>query len=63
MYLNREDIKKIADTLEKFKEVDVFELEQDSSSGIGSVTTMYFSHKVNDVLGRFAVEISGDENW
>jgi hypothetical protein len=63
MYLNREDIKKIADTLEKFKDVDFFELEQDGSSGIGSVTTMYFAHKVNDVSGRFAVEISGEENW
>jgi hypothetical protein len=63
MYLNRENIKKIADTLEKFKDVEVFELEQDSISGIGSVTTMYFAHKVNDVSGRFAVEISGEENW
>ncbi len=63
MHLNRADIKKIAETLEQFKDVDFFEIDQDRSSGIGSVTTMYFAHKVNDVSGRFAVEISGEENW
>lgn len=63
MYLNRKDIQKIQEVLDKFPNVDRFELEQDNCSGIGSVTTMTFEKEINGVRGSFDVEISGVEDW
>lgn len=63
MYLNRKDIEKLRDVLAKFPDVENFELVQDSSSGIGSVTTVIFTQNVNGYTGRFEVEISGVEDW
>ena len=63
MFLNRKDIEKIKDILDKCPDVDVFELEQDNSSGIGSVTVMTFAQTVNGLEGSFDVEISGVEDW
>ena len=63
MYLNREDIKKIQDVLDKFQNVETFELKQTRHSGIGSVTTITFQYEMNNVQGTFDVEISGVENW
>jgi hypothetical protein len=66
------DIMKIQDILEKFPDVEVFELEQDSSSGIGSVTTMSFvgnvttmsfDHEINALRIKVSIEISGVEDW
>ena len=63
MFLNRKDIDKIKEVLDQFPTVDVFELDQDSSSGIGSVTVMSFAHEVNGVIGNFTIEVSGVEEW
>lgn len=63
MYLNRKDIQKIQEVLDKFSDVDRFELEQDNCSGIGSVITMTFEKEINGVRGSFDVEISGVEDW
>ena len=63
MYLHRKDIDTILDVLAKFPEVETFELKQDSSSGIGSVTTMSFDTEVNGVNGEFAVEVAGVRDW
>lgn len=63
MFLNRKDIKKITDILEQFPEVNAFELTQDSSSGIGSVTKMTVDAEVNGIEGEFVVEIAGVEDW
>jgi hypothetical protein len=63
MLLHRKDIQKLADVLEKFKDVEVFELTQDSGSGIGSITTMTFAQNVNGLRGSFEIEISGVEDW
>jgi len=63
MYLHRAELKKMLEVLEKFPEVEVVDVEVDSSSGIGSVTTMKFDTEVNGVNGTFEVEISGVENW
>jgi hypothetical protein len=51
------------EVLEKFPEVEVVDVEVDSSSGIGSVTTMKFDTEVSNVKGSFEVEISGVEKW
>jgi len=63
MYLNRKDLEKIQDVLAKFPDVEYFELVQDSGSGIGSVTSILFTQKVNEYPGQFKIEISGVEDW
>lgn len=63
MFLNRKDIDKINSVLDQFPTIDHFELDQDSSSGIGSTTTMTVKHTVNNVSGNFTIEISGVEDW
>lgn len=63
MFLTRKDIEKISNILEKFSEVETFEIEQDNSSGIGSYTIMTFNHEVNGMRGNFNIEISNSEDW
>ena len=63
MFLNRKDIEKIKSVLDQFPDLDLFELEQDSSSGIGSVITMTFAREINGLRGSFEIEVSGVENW
>jgi hypothetical protein len=63
MHLHRDDIKEMLEILEKFPEVEVVEVIQDSSSGIGSHTTMRLATNVNDVAGTLEVVISSVEDW
>jgi len=63
MYLHKDDIAKIAEIFERFPNAEVAEIIQDSSSGIGSHTTMVIEAEVNNVKGRFEVVISSVENW
>ncbi len=63
MILNRKDIEKIKAILDQFPEVNGFELNHDSSSGIGSVVSITFAKEINGVRGSFEVEISGVEDW
>jgi len=63
MFLTRKDIEKIKDVLDQFPDLDIFELEQDSSSGIGSVTSMTFAREINGLRGSFQIEVSGIEDW
>ena len=63
MYLHKEDLKRMLEILEQFPDAEVVEVEQDSSSGIGFVTTMRLTAQINGVEGRFEVEISGVEHW
>jgi hypothetical protein len=63
MYLCREEVQKILETMDKFPDATSFELLQDNSSGIGSVTSLVVSTTVNGLAGEFKVEISGVENW
>jgi hypothetical protein len=63
MILHRKDIEKIKSILDQFSDLDIFEIEQDSSSGIGSVTTMTFARELNGYRGSFEIEVSGVEDW
>jgi hypothetical protein len=63
MYLHKEELKKMLETLEQFPTVEIVDVKVNSSSGIGSITTMKFDTKVNGVNGTFKVEISGVEKW
>lgn len=61
--LHRNDIERISDILAKFPDVEAFELTQETSSGIGSVTYVTFAQNINGHKGSFEVEVSGVENW
>ena len=61
--LRRSDIERISDILAKFPDVEAFELTQETSSGIGSVTYVTFAQNINGHKGSFEVEVSGIENW
>lgn len=63
MYLHRDDIKKIQEILDKFPEVETFQIKNDISSGIGAHTTIVIQTKINDVPGEFETVISSVENW
>ena len=62
MFLCREEVQKILDTMDKFPEATSFELTQDNMS-IGSVTSLIVYTKINGLDGEFKTEISGVENW
>ena len=63
MYLCKEEVQKILDIMNQFPDATAFELLQDSSSGIGSVTELVVHTTVNGLAGEFKTEISGVENW
>jgi hypothetical protein len=62
MYLCREEVQKILDTMDLFPEAISFELVQDNMS-IGSTTSLIVHAKINGLDGEFKTEISGVENW
>ena len=63
MYLHRDDLKQMLTILEKFPEVEVVNVECDTSSGIGAHTTMKLETQIDGVPGTFEVVISSVENW
>lgn len=63
MYLCREEVQKILETMDKFPEATSFELIQDGHSGLGSITSLIVHTKINGLDGEFKTEISGVENW
>jgi hypothetical protein len=63
MYLCREEVQKILNTMDKFPEATSFELIQDNIGAIGSVTNLIVNTTVNGLSGEFKTEISGVENW
>lgn len=63
MYLCIEEVEQILEVMKKFPNTSSFALEQDSSSGIGSTTSLTFQTQVNGLDGEFTVEISSVENW
>ena len=63
MWLHREDIAEITKILSAFPDAKTFEIRQDNSSGIGSVTTLILDIDVQGYLGKFEVEVAGVEQW
>lgn len=63
MILHRKDIEKIKEILNKFSDVEFFELEQEGGNGIGTYTHMTFTQEVNGQKGSFNIEIAGVEDW
>ena len=63
MILHRKDIEKITEILNKFSDVQTFEIEQESGGGIGTYVHITFAQEVNGQKGSFNIEISGVEDW
>lgn len=42
---------------------EYFTLEQDSSSGIGSVLTMTYETEIADYPARVSIEVTGVDSW
>ena len=63
MYISKTELKKILTIAEQFADAEDFELEQDGSFGIGTITTLLIHTNINGHDGIFSVEISGTENW
>lgn len=63
MFLNRIDIEEINKITKLFSNSEVFELKQDTSSGIGAVTTLHVQTTIHGIEGEFATTISSTENW
>jgi hypothetical protein len=62
-YLHRETAEKMLEVMNQFPDHEVFLLEVDNSSGIGSTVTLTVDIIYNNVAGKFAVEVEGIQNW
>ena len=66
MFLNRLDIEKISKISKSFSNTEVFEIKQDTSSGIGAVTTLHVQTTIHgieeDFEGEFVITISSTAN-
>ena len=63
MILTRSDHDAIHEILRSFPQVREFELTQTCGNGIGSITSMTFSHEINNHTGQLTLKISGVEDW
>ena len=67
MFLNRLDIEKMNKISKSFSNTEVFEIKQDTSSGIGAVTTLHVQTTIHgieeDFEGQFVITISSTANW
>lgn len=63
MYIQKKDIEKILEIMNKFPKETTYCLESDSSSGIGSTMTLTLKTTIEGLEGQFTVEISGVEDW
>ena len=60
--LNIFELNKIKNICEEVS-TEYFTLEQDNSSGIGSVLTFTYETEIADYPARVTIEVSGVENW
>ena len=61
--LNRKDVQRIQDMLDKFKEVDNFSLVLDSQNEIGYNLKMIVDLEVHNVVGEFTIPIVDEKDW
>ena len=60
--LNIFELNKIKKICEEVS-TEYFTLEQDNSSGIGSILTFTYETEIADYPARVTIEVSGVENW
>jgi hypothetical protein len=63
MYITKKEVERILEVMAPFPEVDKFDLDQDNSSGIGSLTTLTVPTTLYGIKGKFTIEISNLEDW
>ena len=63
MYIQRKDIEKIAELMDKFPNAHGYHLETKNHSGIGTNMYLIISDTFNGVYGDLKVEVSGVDNW
>lgn len=63
MKITRKELNKIQEALDKFPDVNDFEILQDGSSGIGYILSIKFDYKLNDVDANVEIVITGVESW
>lgn len=61
--MTKEEFCKIYEIINKFPELKSFWLTEKDVSGIGSIINLEIETKVNDISGKFIIEISGVESW
>ena len=62
IHLNVFELNKIKKICEEVS-TEYFTLEQDNSSGIGSVLKLTYETEIADYPARVSIEVSGVENW
>jgi len=62
-YILKQDAETMLELMNKFPDHDAFLLSIDSTSGIGSTITLTIDVIVNDVAGKFTMEVTGSEAW
>lgn len=62
-YITREDVKAVLNAMNQLPDHDVFLLEIDNSSGIGSTITLTIDIIHNNLPGKFTTEVAGVDNW
>lgn len=63
MKIQRAELNKIQEILNKFPDVNGFELVYHGGGGIGYTLSMKFNYKINDIDTIVEVEVTGVENW
>lgn len=61
--LTRDELPRILEILDKFPNVDVFDIEEEGGNGIGTVTTMRFKDTVSGEQVELSIILSGVESW
>ena len=62
-HILKQQVKDILDTMNDFGDVDSFELDIESSSGIGTKISLSSHMIYRGLAGKFTVEVVGNENW
>lgn len=63
MYITKDEVEKILMVMEEFPDARKYKLEDDNSSGIGSILTLTMDMEVAGRPAKVRVDISGVENW
>ena len=58
MYIQRKDIEKIAELMDKFPDAHTYELETENRSAIGTYMYLIITDNFNGVFGDLKVEVS-----
>jgi hypothetical protein len=63
VWLNRGDVQDINIVLEKFPEIERFQLEEIGGNGIGTCLNMIFETEIKGVFCKVSVPIADESSW